>query len=546
MDTLLELAGACERSESKAPALLGLGCDGLSYSGLLDQARSMAASLAAMGVKRQDRVAIVLPNGPEIVVVFLAVTAVATSAPLNPAYSVEEFLFFLKNLPAKMVVTMADLAPNAVRAAEIAGVPVVMLTPAKGATAGAFTLNAPRGEERLVEWAKPDDVALILHTSGTTSKPKSVPLTHRNLVCAARFTAQSLELTPEDRCLVIVPLFHVHGLIGVVCSSLSAGGSVACMPGYYAAEFFKWIGDFQPTWFTAVPTMHQSILERARMVGGVPQPHRLRFIRSGTSPLAPAVMAEIERVFGVPLIEVYGMTEGTPIASNPLPPRRRKAGSAGIPAGTEVAVMDEAGRLLPAGSSGEIVIRGENVMSGYLDNAEANAKAFADLLVCTGDVGHLDEEGYVFLTGRIKEIIDRGGEKISPREIEEILLTHPAVEQAAAFPFPDPRMGKTWGPPLSPATEPPSPQGSFVNLSRHDWPISKCRPKLFLFSTFPRGQPGKSNASIWRRLWASPEKAVPTSRPPFVEPRQRLGTGAGWHLGRGSGHRQSWLARFIH
>jgi acyl-CoA synthetase (AMP-forming)/AMP-acid ligase II/acyl carrier protein len=253
----------------------------------------------------------------------------------------------------------------------------------------------------------------------------------------------TLALGPTDRCLNIMPLFHIHGLVGALLSSLAARASVVCTPGFYAPEFFAWVKTFQPTWYTAVPTMHQAILARASQEADVLSHSSLRLIRSSSAPLPPQVLAELERVFRVPVLEAYGMTEAAhQMASNPLPPRPRKAGSVGRAAGPDIAILDEAGNRLPPGTKGEIAIQGANVMRGYENNPEANATTFTHGWFRTGDQGYLDADGYLFLTGRIKEIINRGGEKIAPREVDEVLLDHPAVAQAVAFALPHPRLGE--------------------------------------------------------------------------------------------------------
>jgi acyl-CoA synthetase (AMP-forming)/AMP-acid ligase II len=286
-------------------------------------------------------------------------------------------------------------------------------------------------------------VALVLHTSGTTSRPKLVPLSHANLCASAGHIAASLALTPADRCLNIMPLFHIHGLIAALLSSLSAGASVACTAGFNALQFFSQMREFVPNWYTAVPTMHQAVAARASHHRDVIAAHPLRLIRSSSASLPPQVMADVEAAFGAPVIEAYGMTEAAhQMASNPLPPRPRKPGSVGLPAGPEVAIMSESGELLAADAVGEVVIRGPNVTAGYRNNAQANAQAFTNGWFRTGDQGRLDAEGYLWLTGRLKEIINRWGEKISPREVDEVLMDHPAVAQAVTFALPHDKLGE--------------------------------------------------------------------------------------------------------
>ena len=284
---------------------------------------------------------------------------------------------------------------------------------------------------------------MVLHTSGTTSRPKIVPLSQRNLAISAANIHAHLQLTPADRCLNVMPLFHIHGLMAAVLASLDAGASVACSPGFDAFRFFEWIEQIEPTWFTAVPTMHQLILSRARGKEELIKRHPLRFMRSSSASLPPPVMADMEALFGAPMIR--GLRDDRGLTSNglePAPAGGAQAGSVGRGSNVEIAIMNDAGTLLAQGETGEVVIAGGNVTAGYEHNPEANAGAFTDGWFRTGDQGYLDEDGYLLLTGRLKEIINRGGEKISPREIDEVLLEHDAVEQAVAFAVPHARLGE--------------------------------------------------------------------------------------------------------
>ncbi len=283
----------------------------------------------------------------------------------------------------------------------------------------------------------------MLHTSGTTSRPKIVPLLQRNVTASAGHIMATLALGPGDVCLNVMPLFHIHGLMAATLASLAAGAQVSCSPGFHALRFFHWLDEVRPTWYTAVPTMHQAVLARADHNPEIVARTRLRLIRSSSASLPPQVMAELERTFRAPVIEAYGMTEAAhQMASNPLPPRARKPGCVGVAAGPEVAVMDEEGNVLPRGAVGEVVIRGPNVTPGYEANPEANAKAFTNGWFRTGDQGVIDEEGYLRLTGRLKELINRGGEKISPLEVDEVLMDHPAVQQVVTFGLPSEKLGE--------------------------------------------------------------------------------------------------------
>jgi oxalate---CoA ligase len=436
------------RGPADATALSAPGRAPLTYAELHALIDATLAQLNAWGIGRNDRVAIVLDNGPEMAACFAACACGVASAPLNPAYRADEFEFYLADLKARALIVVAGSTSPAVEVARKLGVRLVELhiDPARGA--GHFSLALAAGFEPGSATAngglaQPDDVSMVLHTSGTTSRPKIVPLSQRNLCASATHIARTLQFTPADRGLNIMPLFHIHGLIAGVLTPLSAGSQVFCTPGFNALKFFGWMDECKPTWYTAVPTMHQAILGRAGKNLDVIARHPLRFIRSSSSSMPPQVIAELEAVFKAPLIESYGMTEAThQMASNPLPPGVRKPGSVGVAAGPEIAIMAEDGTLLARGGTGEIVIRGPNVTAGYENNPKANAEGFTDGWFRTGDQGVMDAEGYLTITGRLKEIINRGGEKVSPREVDEILMDHPAVAQVVTFGMPHPKLGE--------------------------------------------------------------------------------------------------------
>jgi acyl-CoA synthetase (AMP-forming)/AMP-acid ligase II len=436
--------------EAGAPEAIAIGApEGaapLRYRELRALARRTVERLNALGIGRGDRVAIVLPNGPEAASSFACIGAGATTAPLNPGYQGEEFEFYLRDLKARAVVVQAGVDSPVRAVAQRLALPLLELRPLRSAGAGAFDLEplAPmHGAPARGGLAEADDTALVLHTSGTTSRPKLVPLLQRNVAATARHIVATLALGPGDVCLNVMPLFHIHGLMAATLSSFAAGGQVCCTPGFNALKFYAWLDEVRPTWYTAVPTMHQAILARADRNAEILARTRLRLVRSSSASLPPQVMTELERVFRAPVIEAYGMTEAAhQMASNPLPPRARHAGSVGLAAGPEVAVMDEAGALLAPGETGEVVIRGPNVTPGYEANPDANAKAFTNGWFRTGDQGVMDAEGYLRLTGRLKELINRGGEKISPLEVDEILMDHPAVQQVVTFAMPHPMLGE--------------------------------------------------------------------------------------------------------
>ena len=433
---LIDRAGVGE-----ADAILAPDRPPLSYAGLLAQAHRVGAVLRMAGIQPRHRVAIVLPNGAAMAAAFPCIAPWCAVAPLNPALKAAEFGSHLEGLNAAAVI-VAPESPAAVRqVAASRGLRVVELN--EGEAAGTFTLKLPATASLPATPAGADAVALLLHTSGTTSRPKLVPLTQANLCASARNIAATLRLGRADVCLNVMPLFHIHGLMAPVLATLASGGSVFCAPGFDALRFFGWLAAANPTWYSAVPTMHQAILARAQRNRERIEAARLRFIRSSSAALPPTVMAALEATFDAPVIEAYAMTEAAhQVCSNPLPPAPRKAGFVGPAAGPEVAVFDADGTPLPTGAEGEIVIRGANVMAGYLDNPDATAQAFHGDWFRTGDQGFMDADGYVRVTGRLKELVNRGGEKIAPLEVDEALLDHRAVAQACAFAVPHPRLGE--------------------------------------------------------------------------------------------------------
>ena len=430
-----------------APAIAALQRPPLSHSGLRLLVQRTRQQLNNIGIGRGDRVALVLPNGPEAAAAFVAIAATAAVAPLNPGYRADEIVFAVQDIGAKAIVLAADEFGAPVAAAERLNLPVIRLQTEAGTAAGEFWLSGPT-----VQTVSPQgpcdesDIALLLHTSGTTSRPKLVPLTHGNLAASALTVAAVLGLTDEDRCLNIMPLFHIHGLVAALLASLASGGCIVCSPGFNALKFFQWLSAVRPTWYTAVPTMHQAILSRSlhnrEALADVP----LRLIRSSSAPLLPRVMQELESTFGCPAVEAYGMTEAShQISSNLLPPGERRPGWVGRSAGPDVAIMNEAGELLEPGELGEIVIKGPSVTTGYERNPEANSAAFVNGWFRTGDQGVMDEVGCLRITGRLKEMINRGGEKISPLEIDQVILDHPSVAQVVTFGIPHEILGEEVG-----------------------------------------------------------------------------------------------------
>jgi acyl-CoA synthetase (AMP-forming)/AMP-acid ligase II len=475
------------------PALGVPGRPDLGYDALAALIDRAGAELAGAGAGPGAAVAIVLPNGPEMAAAFLATASHAVAAPLNPAYREDEFAFYMEDLAATLLIVAEGAETPARAAAARLGIPVVELS--AGEAAGAFTLKdaegAPLPAGRAVRNG-PDDVALVLHTSGTTSRPKIVPLTARNICTSAENIAATLALAPDDRCLNIMPLFHIHGLIAAVLSTIHAGAAITCCPGFDALRFFGWLKEADPTWYTAVPTMHQAILARAGRNAEVIAGARLRFVRSSSASLPVPVFRDLEETFGCPVIEAYGMTEAAhQMASNQLPPGQRKPGTVGVAAGPEVAIMDAKGDILDQGAVGEIVIRGENVTPGYQNNPKANAENWTNGWFRTGDQGQMDEDGFLTIKGRLKEIINRGGEKISPREVDDVLMEHPAVAQVVTFAMPHRMLGEDVAAAIVLADDAEATEKELKDFAARSLAAFKVPGTILIVDEIPKGATGK-------------------------------------------------------
>lgn len=436
MNLLNLLTGADEQIALASP-----NTPALTYKQLRENVFQLAEQLNGFGFGRGDRVAIAIPNSPEMIIVFLATAISATACPLNPKYKQDEFAFYYEDTQAKALIILPDTIPDAL-AACTPSIAIINVNTQADAT---LKLELIRGEEnpRPVLAADADDVAMILHTSGTTSRPKRVPIRHRNLAVSAANIVNAYSLTAGDKTLLLMPLFHIHGLVGCMLSTFASGGTVICPPGFNALEFWKLVDEFKPTWYSAAPTMHQTILARANRNEEIVRANRFRFIRSSSAPLPPVVLEQIEVTLNAPVLQSYSMTEAAHMmTTNPLPPGVCKPNSVGIGFGVDVGIMDDGGNLLSPGSLGEVVVKGANVIDGYENNPQANATAFVNGWFRTGDQGFLDEDGYLSLTGRLKELINRGGEKISPLEVDDVLLRHSAVSEALAFAVPHKTLGE--------------------------------------------------------------------------------------------------------
>ncbi|MCL7047249.1 hypothetical protein MKW94_010196 [Papaver nudicaule] len=502
------LIGLLKKSAGKFPSHRSVSVSGkfdLTHSKLQQLVDQAASILISNGVRPGDVIALTFPNTIEFVIMFLAVIrARATAAPLNAAYTQEEFEFYLSDSESRILLTSQEGNEAAQSAASKLKISHI-------------TSTFSHQEEKLTLSIQPDssncvlpeslpvnsplDVALFLHTSGTTSRPKGVPLTQQNLAASVQNIKSVYQLTESDSTVLVLPLFHVHGLLAGLLSSLGAGAAVTLPAGgrFSASTFWSDMVKYNATWYTAVPTIHQIILER-HLSNPEPFYPKLRFIRSCSASLAPTILARLEEAFGAPVLEAYAMTEASHLmCSNPLPENGgHKSGSVGKPVGQEMAILDENGVQQAEYASGEVCIRGLNVTKGYKNNPEANKSAYKFGWFHTGDVGYMDSEGYLHLVGRIKELINRGGEKISPIEVDAVLLSHPDVAQAVAFGVPDDKYGEEINCAIIPRDGSTIDEAEMLRFCKKNLATFKVPKKVFITDDVPKTASGK----IQRRLVA--------------------------------------------
>jgi acyl-CoA synthetase (AMP-forming)/AMP-acid ligase II len=431
------------RGEPEAPALIAPDYLPLTYRQLIENVEDLVEQLHELGLGQGDRIAIAMGNGAPMVITFLAAALCGTAAPLNPKYKQDEFEFYYEDTQAKALITLPGTAEAAIAAAPFEMALIEAIVKKDGTLS--FSLEHPgmlSGAKQKQAPPTEGDVAMILHTSGTTSRPKRVPIRHRNLIASTQNIIDAYQLTDKDMTLCLMPLFHIHGLVGCLLTTFASGGKLVCPYSFDGLQFWKWVETYHPTWYSAAPTMHQVILARASRNKAIVKANPFRFIRSSSAPLPPVVIEQMESTLEAPVIESYSMTEAAHMmATNPLPPKTRKPGTVGYGFGVEIGIMDEAGKLLSEKTLGEVVVKGANVIDGYENNPDANATAFVEGWFRTGDQGII-EDGYLRLTGRIKELINRGGEKISPLEVDDVLLRHPAVAEAITFAVPHKSLGE--------------------------------------------------------------------------------------------------------
>ncbi len=395
--------------------------------------------ISKINVKNTDTVAIVLENGPVFITSFLSIINNCISAPLNPSYTEGEFDFYFKDLKPKALVTNFTIDHPALKVAKKNKIKVINIEKYY------FKASPKYFKNKIIKHPIPKskDLALILHTSGTTSKPKMVALSHYNLLNSAKNISSALRLTVKDKNIILMPSFHIHGIIASILAPLYKGGQVVALPKFNVLSFYQHLAHHRPTWFTAVPTMLQSIIDRSKNNSKIIKDSRLNFIRSSSASLPSKTLKELEKVFNVPVIESYGMTEAThQMTTNLLPPFKRKTGSVGVPVGLKVKVINDKFKFLSNNKEGEIVIKGNSVFKGYLSNNLANKNSFSKGWFRTGDLGYFDIDGCFFISGRIKEIINRGGEKISPKEIDEVFIKHPKISKVISFSVKHAKLGE--------------------------------------------------------------------------------------------------------
>ena len=461
----------------------------LSYGEFKIFNEKISRQLAAKNIINSDRAAIVLPNGPLMASSFLSISSYMSAAPLNPSYKQEEFEFYLDDLKPKFLLVEPNSKSLAVIAAKNLNIPVFEMKISDNQPLGTFELF-----DKETDYKNPNDYdeALVLHTSGTTSRPKIVPLSNLNIFTSAVNISKSLKLTADDHCLNIMPLFHIHGLIAVLSASAKVGASVCASNGFNALKFLDLAETQNITWYSGVPTMHQAILLRAQKNSDKAKKLNLRFIRSSSASLPPAIFEQLNDIFETPVIEAYGMTEAThQMASNPLPPAIQKPGLVGMPAGPEICIMNDKNEKLSQGEIGEICIKGDNVTNGYENNPEANKQSFVNDWFRTGDEGFFDEDGYLKISGRLKEIINKGGEKISPLEVDNILMDFPPIDQALCFGYKDKMLGEDIAVAIKLKENKSCTEDDIKSYANEKLAKFKIPKKIFIVEDIPKGATGK-------------------------------------------------------
>lgn len=473
-------------------AILAPGRSPLSFGQLPLTLDSVRAALNGFGIGRGDLVVVALPKGPEMAVCFVGVASCAVAVPLNPEYADDEFARYLSRIRPKAIILPAGSVDAARRQAGALGIPIIDLAfdPTQGV--GTFALHGERrGNPERPGWNDADDVALILLTSGSTGKSKLVPDRQHHIAAYAREASKMYGLGRADRNIHIMPMFHGHGTKSSLLVPLLLGAGVVCPDRFDVPTFFENIERFRPTWYSAGYATHHMILDQIERFRAVARAARLRFIRSGSGRLDPKIMLGLEEAFGAPVLERYGMSETCTLTYNPLPPAIRKPGTVGIRCINEVKIIDESGGFLGPNQDGEIVARGPTVIDGYWDDPEANAAAFIDGWFRTGDLGRFDDDGYLTITGRIKDLINRGGEKFSPVEVEKVLCEHPKVAAACVCAVPHPTLGEEVAAAIVLAEGADIAEQALLAHARERLVWFKVPRRIFFCASLPKGDSGK-------------------------------------------------------
>ena len=410
----------------------------VNYQTLKDLVSNNSQVLCQNNIKKNDNIAIILNNSIDFVVSFFSIINIGVSAPLNPNYTESEFAFYFKDLKPKIIICNFDDNHPSIICAKKNRIKIIKIE-----NLNFIDKQKKKRQLKKIKPSNKNDTALILHTSGTTSKPKMVPLTHNNLLNSALNIAKTIKLSKKDKNIILMPSFHIHGIVASILAPLVSGGKIVVLPKFNALSFFKSLEKHSPTWFTGVPTMLQAILDRASRNLKVISNSKLKFIRSSSASLPTSTLIAIEEVFKIPVIESYGMTEAShQMTSNLLPPKKRKVGSVGVPIGIKVKIVDNNFKNLKPNEEGEILIKGKSILKKYIASQEINKGSFVKGWFRTGDLGYFDKDGYLFISGRIKEIINRGGEKISPKEVDEVFTSHKKVNKAVSFTVKHPKLGE--------------------------------------------------------------------------------------------------------
>jgi acyl-CoA synthetase (AMP-forming)/AMP-acid ligase II len=478
----------------------------LSYRELRDQIAYVVKTLNAKGFNRNDRIAVITPGGPETAVLMISVMAGFTCVSINPRYKHDEYNRYFSRLRINAIIIQKGDDTPARSVAIERNLPVIEMV-AQGKTCGKFTLlpETPAGGKP--RFAAPEDIALIVLTSGSTDIPKIVPLTQRLICTAAKRGSAANQYTGAERCLLITQYYHMIANSSMM-QVMFVGGTVICTRDFIAPDIVPLLKDYCPTFYSAPPALHRMILrELKKAATGKHITHSLRFIRTISAFMPAELRSQLEEVLGVPVMETYGMSEvGMAIASTFSP---RKTGFVGKPNVEQLAIMDDEGVILDSPEPGEIVVRGASVFDGYENAPEENAAAFTAGWFRTGDIGYLDKEGFLWISGRKKELINKGGEKIAPAEVDAVLMAHPLVKDAMSFKIPDPVFGEDIAAMVVPAEGPVAEQELRMYLL-NNLAQFKVPRRIYFVNAIPRNLTGKPLRHVGTERYSGSSSRYPS------------------------------------